>query len=180
MREGWAEAGSRVIFIVKMITLLISEKEGSGSRDSIYISLRYFRVCGTLIYSHKDSFICSFPTNPETDPESVRSSLSSAIREWLTSLEKFFPPVWKVEKAMAPRSSTLAWKIPRTEEPGRLQSMGSWRVRHDWATSLFIFTHWRWKWQPTPVFLPGESQWWGSLVGCLLQGDTESDTTEAT
>ena len=40
------------------------------------------------------------------------------------------------EKAMAPHSSTLAWKIPWTEEPGRLQSMGSWRVGHDWATSL--------------------------------------------
>ena len=45
-----------------------------------------------------------------------------------------------VEKAMAPHSSTLAWKIPQTEEPGRLQSMGSLRVRHDWATSLSLFT----------------------------------------
>ena len=45
-----------------------------------------------------------------------------------------------MEKAMAPNSSTLAWKIPRTEEPGRLQSMGSRRVRHDWATSLSLFT----------------------------------------
>ena len=40
--------------------------------------------------------------------------------------------------------------------------------------------HWRRKWQPTPVFLPGESQGWGSLVGCYLWGCTESDTTEAT
>ena len=46
------------------------------------------------------------------------------------------------------------------EEPGGLQSMGLWRVGHDWATSLSLFTcmHWRRKWQPTPVFLPGESQ----------------------
>ena len=74
------------------------------------------------------------------------------------------------EKAMAPHSSTLAWKIPWTEEPGRLQSMGLLRVRHDWATSLSLFTfmHWRRKWQPTPVFLPGESQGRGSLVGCCL------------
>ena len=86
------------------------------------------------------------------------------------------------EKAMAPHSSTLAWKIPWTEEPGRLQSMGSWRVRHDWATSLSLFTfmHWRRKWQPTPVFLPGESQGRGSLVGCHLWCCTELDTTEAT
>ena len=63
-----------------------------------------------------------------------------------------------------------------------LQSMGSLRVRHDWATSLSLFTimHWRRKWPPTPVFLPGESQGWGSLVGCRLWGLTESDTTEAT
>ena len=44
------------------------------------------------------------------------------------------------EKAMAPHSSTLAWKIPWTEEPGRLQSTGSLRVRHDWVTSLSLFT----------------------------------------
>ena len=77
-----------------------------------------------------------------------------------------------MEKAMATHSSTLAWKIPWMEEPGRLQSMGSLRVGHDWATSLsfFIFIHWRRKWQPTPVFLPGESQGQGSLVGCLSMG----------
>ena len=86
------------------------------------------------------------------------------------------------EKAMATHSSTLAWKIPWAEEPGRLQSMGSLRVGHNWVTSLSLFTfmHWRRKWQPTPVFLPGES--WGrrGLVGCHLWGCTESDTTEAT
>ena len=63
------------------------------------------------------------------------------------------------EKEMAPHSSTLAWKIPWMEETGGLQSMGLLRVRHDWATSLSLFTfmHWRRKWQPTPVFFPGES-----------------------
>ena len=86
------------------------------------------------------------------------------------------------EKAMAPHSSTLAWKIPWTEEPGRLQSMGSRRVGHDSATllSLFTFLHWRRTWQPTPVFLPGESQGRGNLVGCRLWGRTELDMTEAT
>ena len=65
-----------------------------------------------------------------------------------------------LEKAMAPHSSTLAWQIPWMEEPGRLQSMGSLRVGHDWVTSpsLFTFMHWRREWQLTPVFLPGESQ----------------------
>ena len=140
-------------------------------------------------------------------------------------------------KAMAPHSSTLAWKIPWTEEPGRVQSMGSWRVGHDWTTSLSLFTffffflfknfglpllqapealhvqltlvhkdihrgverdpcagghgqeaepslftfmHWRRNWQPTPVFLPGESQERGSLVGCRLCGRTALDTNEET
>ena len=66
---------------------------------------------------------------------------------------------------MAPHSTTLAWKILWTEEPGRLQSMGSLRIGHNWATSLSLFTfmHWRRKWQPTPVILPGESQGRGSL-----------------
>ena len=87
-----------------------------------------------------------------------------------------------LEKAMAPHSSTLAWKIPWMEEPGRLQSMGSLRVRHDWGTSLslFPFMHWRRQWHPTPVFLPGESQGQESLVGWCLWGHTELDTTEVT
>ena len=85
-------------------------------------------------------------------------------------LPLFFPPLSsRMEKAMAPHSSTLAWRIPWMEEPGRLQSVGSLRVRHDWATSLSLFTfmHWRRKWQPTPVFLPGESQGRGSLVAAV-------------
>ena len=85
-------------------------------------------------------------------------------------------PGWEdpLEEGMATHSSILAWKIPWMEEPGRLQSMGSLRVRHDWATSLslFPFMHWRRKWQPTPVFLLGESQGRGSLVGCRLWGRT--------
>ena len=80
----------------------------------------------------------------------------------------------KREKAMAPHSSTVVWRS--------LKSMGSLRVRHDWVTSLSLctFMHWRKKWQPTPVFLPGESHGRRSLVGCSPWVRTESDTTEAT
>ena len=83
---------------------------------------------------------------------------------------------------MATHSSTLAWKIPCREEPDGLQSTGLQRVGHNWVISLSLFTfmHWRRKWQPIPVFLPGESQGQRSLVGCCLRGCTESDTTEAT
>ena len=82
-----------------------------------------------------------------------------------------YSPSSPEEKAMAPHSSTLAWKLPWMEEPGGLQSTGSLRVRQDWATSLSLFTfmHWRRKWQPTPVFLPGEFQgrgaWWAAVYG---------------
>ena len=83
---------------------------------------------------------------------------------------------------MVTHSSTLARKLPWAEEPGGLQSMGSLRVGQDGATSLslFPFMHGRRKWQPTPVFLPGESQGQGSLLGCRLWGRTELDTTDVT
>ena len=54
------------------------------------------------------------------------------------------------------------------------------RARLSDFTFIFTFLHWRRKWQPTPVFLPGESQGQGSPMGCGLWGRTESDTTEAT
>ena len=101
----------------------------------------------------------------------------------VVSVKKIAVTLWPIkEKAMALHSSTLAWIIPWMEEPGRLQSMGSLGVRHDWVTSLSLFTflHWRRKWQLTPVLLPGESQEQGSLVGCHLWGHTESDMTEVT
>ena len=84
---------------------------------------------------------------------------------------------------MAPHSSTLAWKIPWTEEPGGLQSVHGVATSRTWLsdfTFTFHFHALRRKWQPTPMFLPGDSKGRGSLVGCRLWGHTESDTTEAT
>ena len=98
------------------------------------------------------------------------------------TVEIYISMCWYMASAMAPHSSTLAWKFPWMEEPGGLQSMGLLRVGHNWVTSLSLFTlmHWKRKWQPTPVFLPGESQGRESLVVYCLWGRTESDTTEAT
>ena len=76
-----------------------------------------------------------------------------------------------MEKAMATHSSTLAWKIPWMEEPGGLQSMGSLRVGHDWATSLSLLTfmHWRRKWQPTQCSCLENPRdggaWWAAVYG---------------
>ena len=72
---------------------------------------------------------------------------------------------------MAPHSSTLAWKIPWTEEPGRLAVHGVARVGHDWATSLSLFTfmHWRRKWQPLQCSCLENPRdggaWWAAVYG---------------
>ena len=71
---------------------------------------------------------------------------------WVRSLGQEDPP----EKAMATHSSTLAWKIPWTEERGRLQSMGSQRVRQDWATSLSLLHCW---WECKLVWLLCRTLW---------------------
>ena len=97
-----------------------------------------------------------------------------------------------VYKAMAPHSSTLAWKIPWTEAPGRLQSMGSLRVGHNWGTSLSLFTfmHWRRGRQDEMAgwhhrldgreseWTPGAGDWQGGLASCDSWVRKESDTTE--
>ena len=81
------------------------------------------------------------------------------------------------------------WTLGVGDGQGGLACCDSWgcRVGLDWVTKMnWIIVYcqlkgnWRRKWQPTPVFLPGESQGWRSLVGCHLWGHTESDTTEVT
>ena len=80
----------------------------------------------------------------------MRRSSSNRLPWWLRL--KRLPPVWEtqvqslgredpLEKEMLTHSSVLAWRIPWTEDPGRLQSTGSQRVRHDWATSLHFTFH---------------------------------------
>ena len=146
-------------------------------------NLRCFHVLAignsavVIIEVHISFWISGFIFSGYIPRSGIAGSYSSSIFSFLRNLHSVFP-----EKAMAPHSSTLAWEIPWTEEPGRLQSMRSQRVGHEWATSLSLstFMHWGRNWQPTPVLLPGESQGRGSLVGCRLWGRTESDTTQVT
>ena len=82
------------------------------------------------------------------------------------------------EKAMASHSSTLAWKIPWMEEPGRLQSTELWKESD---MTKWLHFHALEKEMATHSSVPaGESQGRRSLVGCHLWGRTESDTTEVT
>ena len=128
------------------------------------------------------------PPKPMSIESVITEDYFFLLYSWFTmccGFQVYRKVIWlyiNTEKAMAPHSNTVAWKIPWTEEPGRLRSMGSPRVGQGWVTSLSLFTfmHWRRKWQPTPVFLPGESQGPGNLVGCRLWGRTESDMTDVT
>ena len=106
---------------------------------------------------------------------------SMGLQSW-TRHSNWTTTIWKIyglwthldlasEEAMAPHSSTLAWKIPWTEEPGGLQSMGSLRVGRDWATSLsrLTFMHWRSKWrshQYSCLENPRDGgPWWAAVYG---------------
>jgi len=177
-------------------TLVMGKIEGRRGRgwqrmrwlDGILIWLTWVWASSGEVGDRQGSLVyCSPWGRKELDmTELIRSKshcLDSPMRNKLIQIliNKLDLPA-ESEKAMAPHSSTLAWRIPWMEEPGRLQSMGSLRVGYDWATSLSLFTfmHWRRKWRATLVFLPGESQGRGSLVDCHLWGHTESDTTEVT
>ena len=70
--------------------------------------------------------------------------------------------------------------LPVIQESVAVHPLDLQQPEQTWLKDDFILNNWRRKWQPTPVFLPGESQGQGSLVGCRLWGGTEADTTEAT
>ena len=155
--------------------MLASDVQQSDSVIYIHIYTYVHTHAHTHTHTHTHIYILFQILFPDRLLQNIESSslCYTLIHCWLSIL---YVVVFISEKAMAPHSSPLAWKIPRTEQPGRLQSMGSLGVGHDWATSLSLFTfvHWRRKWQPTPVFLPGESQGRGSLVGRVAQSRTEA------
>ena len=102
------------------------------------------------------------------------------LRDFLLESESFIPP-----KVMVGEGNGIPLQYSCLENP---MDGGAWKAavhgvaegRTRLSDFTFTFMHWRRKWKPTPVFLPGESQGRGSLVGCRLWGRTESDMTEAT
>ena len=94
------------------------------------------------------------------------------------SIPNFLPllPIFREGKGNPLQCSCLEIAMGRGAWRAAVHGVEKSRTR----LSDFTFTHWRRKWQPTPVFLPGESQGRGSLVGCHLWGRTELDRTQAT
>ena len=91
----------------------------------------------TMWISRKYTCTPSYPLH--TSPQGQSTELSFPCCATAShQLSILYVVMYTPEKAMAPHSSTLAWKIPWMEEPGRLQPMGSLRVGHDWATSLSL------------------------------------------
>ena len=148
--------------------------------------LRFFLLCAVLHKHHPKRFMYWFWSYKEILASKLIHKYPQVVRIDSLRVLMLEDAQRKLPLLVLKKEAAILWqlagKIPWTEEPGRLQSMGSLRVRHDWATSLslFIFMHWRRKWQPTLVFLPGKSQGWVSLVGCRLWGCTESDMTDMT
>ena len=158
--HGWSSLAGYIQFTR-------SQRVGHKWTTSLLLFTEYKKAFDLM---QSDSWVCIFDICQPRKEILYLGSKEHANTSVYLELRLYSHPSWVSEKAMAPHSSTLAWKIPWMEEPGGLQSMGSLRVGYDWATSLSLFTfmHWRRKWQPTPVFLPGESQGLGSLVGCSL------------
>ena len=94
--------------------------------------------------------------------------MNGIITQWFWNVYSLYL-LRPLEKAMASHSSTLAWKIPWMEEPGRLQSMGSLRIGHDWATSLSLSCTGEGNGNPLECSCPenpGDGRaWWGSVYG---------------
>ena len=127
-----------------------------GLKHVTYISMPILQVRKQTHYDLCDLFnflqLSSDTTGTSLVAQTVKR-LPTVRETWVWSLGQEDP----LEKAMAPHSSTLAWKIPWTEEGSRLQSMGSQRVGHDWVTSLHFSDT-----------MEIQTQVWSLCLSCLL------------
>ena len=116
--------------------------ENSLQHSNNLYGKRIWKRIGICI--HKTKSLCCTPEPNTASQVNYGASLVAQKVKRLSAVQetRVRSPGWEdpLEKEMAAHSSNLAWKIPWAEEPGGLQSMGSWRVRHDWATSLSLFT----------------------------------------
>ena len=103
----------------------------------------------------------------------ISSLVAQRVKRLPTMQETRFQSLGRedpLEKEMAPHSSILAWKIPWTEESGRLQSMGSQRVRHDWATSLSLSVILKSEGKISSLSLPGANAWFSNFLNAFAVG----------
>ena len=150
----------------------------NSQSDSTPLSHMYFPVLLYIKYSLLTGLIYSFPSDLQ-----MYLVYPSVLQQHSWSLTL----IWCLVKVTFGEGNGTPLQYSCLENP---MGRGAWwaavhGVAKSWTQLsnfpfTFSFMHWRRKWQPTLVFLPGESQGWGSLVGCCLWGRTESDTTEAT
>ena len=98
---------------------------------------KYWSFSFNIIPSNEHSGLISFRMD-WLDLLAVQGTLKSLLQHHSSKASILRCSAFFMEKAMTPHSNTLSWKIRCMEEPGRLQSMGSLRIRHDWATSLSL------------------------------------------
>ena len=117
--QSFSSTIAPVLSLVQSITLLACSLDASPYTKCYAVLLYFLRYCTIRL---------GFPAGSEVKASAWNEGDPGSIPGWEDPLEK----------EMATHSSTLAWRIPWTEEPGRLQSMGSQRVGHDWVTSLSL------------------------------------------
>ena len=115
----------------------------------------------------------SITTNKASGDDGIQVELFEILKDDAVKvLHTICQQIWKTQQWPQDWKRSVFIPIPKKAMPKNAQTTAQLHSSHTLV--------WRWTWQPTPVFLPGESQGWGSLVGCHLWGRTEWDTTEVT
>ena len=164
LREG--QLGNALRFRIKNNTIIPNHVHNAriiGRIRRLHYNVIWFLVPVSWIFYHSSNIQGLYCRK-----ETVKCNL---LYLFLHLISMFMSYICLWPNMMAPHSSTFAWKIPWTDEPGGLQSMGSLRVRHDWATSLslFAFMHWRRKWHPLQCSCLENPRdggvWWAAVYG---------------
>ena len=126
--HGWSSLAGYIQFTR-------SQRVGHKWTTSLLLFTEYKKAFDLM---QSDSWVCIFDICQPRKEILYLGSKEHANTSVYLELRLYSHPSWVSEKAMAPHSSTLAWKIPWMEEPGWLLSMGSQKVGHDWATLLHL------------------------------------------
>ena len=152
--------------------------KSTGNSSFMLLCPHYKQTCNSISLTHSSTLAWKIPWTGELG--GLQSMGLLRVRhDWVTSLSLSLSCIGG-GNGNPLRYSCLENPRDRGAWWAAVHGVARSQTRLSDFTFTFTFMHWRRKWQPTPVFLPGESQGWGSLVGCHPRGCTESDTTKAT